>query len=454
MTMKRTQLNRRTVLRGLVGGSLAVVGLPTLEAMLNSNGTALAGGGGLPLRMMTWFFGNGVKLARWVPTALGPNYPLSEELAPLAGVREYVSVLTNFDNRCEELITHHEGMTLFNGVTMTDVSGLFSKAGGPTVDQIAADTLGAGAPIRSVQVGVSKKLSIMDSGTTMHNLSHAWAGPLDNGQDVPLPPEYNPQKVWDTLFGSFVPKDDPSKPVRLSVLDAVRTDTARLRKRLGKSDNLRLDAHLQGVRELEKKINAIAPVCETPERPTFTNADVNGAEEIVTANEIMSELLRYAFTCDVTRVASVLFAGGAGETIFSDLGHSTVHHDDTHNNFSSAQERVHDGVVYTMERLAYLLQTFKDTPDGVSGNLLDSCAILIGSDCSEGYSHSVKNQAVLVAGKARGALVHPGVHFDGGKGNTTDITLAVLKAVAPQVTEIGRGAPYSNTPCAAIYNGT
>ena len=41
--MKPFRLSRRGFLRGLVGGSVATVGLPVLEAMLNTNGTALTG---------------------------------------------------------------------------------------------------------------------------------------------------------------------------------------------------------------------------------------------------------------------------------------------------------------------------------------------------------------------------------------------------------------------------
>ena len=91
-------MSRRTALRGLLGGAAAVVALPTLEAMLNSSGTALADGGAIPRRLVTWFFGNGVRLNRWVPQGYGANYPLSDELLPLANVKEYVSVLSGFDN--------------------------------------------------------------------------------------------------------------------------------------------------------------------------------------------------------------------------------------------------------------------------------------------------------------------------------------------------------------------
>ena len=98
---KRTTLSRRTMLRGMAGGAAVMVGLPILDAMLNSNGTAFAGGSPIPVRMVTWCFGNGVLLNRWVPGGIrnpvtGANYPLSEELMPLANVKEYVSVCSGF----------------------------------------------------------------------------------------------------------------------------------------------------------------------------------------------------------------------------------------------------------------------------------------------------------------------------------------------------------------------
>ena len=307
--MSRFTLNRRTFLRGALGGAAACVGLPLMEAMLDNHGEALADGSPLPTRFMTWFFGNGVILPRFEPAAVGANYPLSEELQPLAEVREYITVLTGLKNRCEQLITHHEGMTVFNGHTMVEINGLFSKAGGPTIDQLIAAKIGKDTPIESVHLGVSKHLSIMDSGTTMHALSH-------KGPNEPQFPKFNPQEVWNLLFGSFAPKPD-DRPLRTGILDAVRDQTARLRRRLGKLDNERLDAHLDGVDALEKKITAAPPVCALPDMPDETNTDINGVEPITAVNDVMSDLLVYAFTCDITRVASVLFHGGAAETVFS-----------------------------------------------------------------------------------------------------------------------------------------
>src|SRR5258708_33883563 len=94
---KRTFSSRRAVLRGMVGGGLAVtVPLPRLVGMLNDNGTAYAAGGALPVRLGTWFFRNGIIPSRWVPAKPGggANWELREELSPLQGGKEYLSVVT------------------------------------------------------------------------------------------------------------------------------------------------------------------------------------------------------------------------------------------------------------------------------------------------------------------------------------------------------------------------
>lgn len=439
--MTRHKLHRRTFLRGTLGAGTAVVGLPLLEIMLDNHGEALADGTPLPTRFMTWFFGNGVRLDRFEPAATGPNYPLSEELMPLAEVQDYVSVLTGLKNRCEVQITHHEGMTVFNGYTMVEIKGLFSKAGGPTIDQLVAARIGHETPIESIHLGVSKHLSVMDSGTTMFALSH-------KGPNEPQYPEFDPTKVWTQLFGSFVPKPD-DRALRMSILDAVREQTARLRPRLGTLDNQRLDAHLDGISALEKKIMAMPPQCTLPEMPTETNQDMNGQEPITAVNDIMSDLLVYAFQCDITRVATLLFVGGAAETVFGEIGQINGHHNNTHN--WKAQNQVHEAVVYIMERFASMLKKFKAAVDIDGKNLLDTSIIYCSSDCSEGFTHSIDRQPIIIAGHGREKLIYPGIHYQatpppGSAGNTSDVLLTVLQAFDPTATEIGAGDPMSTTP--------
>src|SRR5690606_23508318 len=90
--LRKYKLNRRTMLRGMVGGGAVTVGLPLLEVMLNESGTALADGSALPTRFMTWYWADGVVLDLWEPqggnaaAGVHPNWELSTQLQPLAPV--------------------------------------------------------------------------------------------------------------------------------------------------------------------------------------------------------------------------------------------------------------------------------------------------------------------------------------------------------------------------------
>lgn len=445
-------LHRRTLLRGVLGGFGAALALPLLDAMLDSHGEALADGDPLPVRFISFFFGNGVNLSKFVPPIEGADYPLTSALAPLGAVKPYVSVLTGFNNHCNpsNKITHHEGMVIFSGYNNKNVGegqGFYSNAGGPTLDQVIANTKGVGdkTPIRSIQLGISKRPSEVDFGTTMHAMSHA-------GYLKPLPPQHDPQAVWTSLFDSFTPAKDPSGPPRLAVLAMVKDNLARLDKRLGIADRQRMQAHLDGVAELEKKIAALPPICEKPGKPVEANLDVDGKEPIIAVMDAMSLLTAYAFKCDITRVASILFAEGAGNTIFTDLGHDTAHHWYTHDDTPSVQNgQVNDGVVYAMGRLATLLTTLKQEADGPAANLLDNTVVFCSSDCSEGVSHSVDMQPMIVAGGGGGKLTHPGFHYASKSGeNPTDVLLTLRQVFDPAATEVGSEDPYSNTPFAPL----
>lgn len=470
--MKRTSIHRRTLLRGLVGGAVASVGLPTLEAMLNSNGTAFADGSAIPVRLILWCFGNGVVLNRWVPggirtPVLGKDYPLPETLVPFANVKDYLSICSGFDNKCKHQITHHEGMTIFSGHTMADIgqgSGFFSNARGPSLDQVAAKAIGGQTTIPSIQLGCITQISQADYGTTMHNVSHK-----DHLQ--PLPPIKNPQQAYNQIAGLFVPPDDPSKPSRLSVVDSVREDLKELKKRLGQADIKRMDAHIEAMAQLETKINAAVPLCGLPGLPEETSDVTHGIRAV---NEAMGDIMAFAFACDITRIGSYLFVGGASEAGFPEIG-TTSQHGLSHGHSTNALapgappytesgqvDQMSAGVKYEMEMAAYFADKLKATEDAAGGNLLDNTVLFISSDCSEGFAHSLVDFPIAIVGKGGGRLKYPGEHFrvDNHR-NASDVLLSVLQAVVPEATEVGSvaqeylvdGAPdtaYSNTPFAEI----
>src|SRR5690242_8158912 len=74
MAGQKSVISRRTVLRGALRGSAVCLGLPLLEAMLNSHGTALAAGTPLPVRYGTFFWGNGLPWTYRHKGAVDPNF--------------------------------------------------------------------------------------------------------------------------------------------------------------------------------------------------------------------------------------------------------------------------------------------------------------------------------------------------------------------------------------------
>jgi hypothetical protein len=384
-----------------------------------------------------------------------------------------VSVLSGFSNKCKYIITHHEGMTVFNGYTFAQDpggQGIYSNARGPTIDQIYANAIDASddkpALVRGVHTGIVTQISEVDYGTTMHNVSHV-------GHLNPNPPIKDATAVYQQFIDLFVTPEDPSKPSRLAVVDSVLADAKELQKRLGAVDKGRVEGHLAGLADLQNKIGAmVPPACELPGAPTVTIEAQYGIDAV---NQVMSDLIAFSFSCDAARIGSVLFCGGASEAPVAPglqsqhvLSHSVDHNALPYDNSwlpdspnappyveSGDVADYQAGITAAVSHCGYLLQKLKDTPDAGDTNLLDNSVVFVSSDCSFG-SHDIREMPILVCGKAGGAL-KSGIHLRSSEWgrNTSDVLLTVLQALVPEATEVGSlsyqlegdfDPAYSNTP--------
>jgi hypothetical protein len=449
--MKR-RIHRRAVLRGLAYGGAVSVALPALECMLDSHGRALADGTPLPKRFGVFFWGNGVRLARFVPQATGA-YELSETLKPFANVKDYLTVISGFDIKSGNQRGHHAGTVgILSGAPMIsqDPKGApyASTFSAPSIDQVVASQIGMATRFKSLEVGISRNVTTGE-GTTLRYLSHS-------GPDNPNPPEYLPKALYTRVFGSgFTAPNgaatiDPKLALRRSVLSAVREDATALRTRLGQNDRRRLDQHFESIRTLENQISAAeaAPppptACSAPDAVTDSPGDAN----LTATNASMARLVSLALACDQTRVFSYMFSGSVGGTSYPELKISGNHHTLSHDE-GGDQPNVQAITLFIMARFAALLEALKGIPEG-DGNLLDNCAILASTDTSEGQPHSINNYPILIAGGGGGALVHPGIHIKGNRGNTSDVLLTLLQAMDLPLTEFGKGSGLSKTPVAML----
>ena len=107
----RKSLSRRTFLSGLgVAGAAVRVGLPALDAMFNTNGTAYAAtttprvaSQTVESRFVLWFNGNGIIERFWIPRETGSDYRITPCLTPLAPHRKDVHIITGLDSPAARL---------------------------------------------------------------------------------------------------------------------------------------------------------------------------------------------------------------------------------------------------------------------------------------------------------------------------------------------------------------
>jgi hypothetical protein len=398
-----------------------------------------------------------------VPVNTGAAWTSSPALLPLetAGVRDYVNVVSGTLITSGDERGHHAGTVgILSGAPMVSqpangapYRSTFSK---PSIDQVAASIIGTTSRYKSIEVGISTRVNA-NEGTTLRYLSH-------NGPDSPNPPEYDPAKVFDRIFGmGFTPPGATGTPVvdatlgyRKSVLDVVLGDLGRVRARAGATDRARLDQHAEGIRSIENRLTASSsmPVmpaasCKLPVNPG-SFADMAGKEQLEPKTKAMSDLLAIAFACNQTRVFSMMFTGSVAGTVFWEVGLTGGHHDLTHNE-PGIQPQVQAATVFTMQMFAVLLNSLKAVPEG-AGNVLDNCAILASTDTSDGRYHNVRDYPILVAGKGGGFLKYPGVHYRSPTGNesTSTTLLSVLRAAGTNLTQVGAGGGLTTVSCTGI----
>src|SRR5260221_11274326 len=125
-------ISRRTVLRG-IGVTMC---LPLLEAMRPAaawaEGAQKTSKGKPPVRMAVLYMPNGVNPKEWQPKGVGSDFELSPVLAPLAGVKSEILVLTELMNKFSiEGDGHYVKMAPFlTGTPITKTTGSNLRVGG------------------------------------------------------------------------------------------------------------------------------------------------------------------------------------------------------------------------------------------------------------------------------------------------------------------------------------
>jgi len=417
--------------------------LPFLEAMTPRPLRAASKTPLAPTRLAFVYVPNGVDLAGWTPRTLGSNFDLPPILEPLRGVRDDLLVLSGLS--LDPAQAHGDGsgdharaMTAFLTGTHPRKTGGADLRAGVSVDQLAARSAGQATRFASLEIGCEGG---RDSGQCDHGYSCAYQVNLSwRGESAPSTKETNPRLVFERLFSDRTQGESQGLAARRarrdrSLLDFAAEDARRLHGTLGIQDRRKLDEYLNGVREIERRLDRVQPKVEVGEANLVRPAGI--PSDYRDYLRVMSDLLVLAFQADLTRIGTFVFANDGSNRSYAAIGVPEGHHDLSHHGDNPAK-RAKIAVInrFHVEEYAYLIGRLRAVPEG-DGSLLDHSMVVYGSGISDGNSHSHDQLPILVAGRGNGTL-RSGRHLVYPDGTPlTNLHLAMLNRMGVPAQSFG-----------------
>lgn len=428
--------NRRSILRGALGGLAVGVALPALDSFLNGNGNAYADGAKLPVRFGTFFFGLGLTPGRWVPKKIGADYDLLPELECFGDLKKKITVFSGFNTVTDGKpnIVHWTG----HGGILTGVAPskdkLFDR---PSFDTAVADAIGGGTRFRSIELTPfgNERLSYSTRSGTSFNT-----------------PDTTPLALYSRLFGQGFQdpnsgnwKPDPQVILNQSVLSAVSDERKALMASVGASDRVQLDQYFTSVRAMEQQLDvelrepARAEACVVPkapgEQPTSGRIDVVNHN-----NKLMAELMAMALACNQTKVFNVVHTSSTSEAYLP--GDTSIYHLHTHDEAVDPKLGYQKISSQLAQQVISAFPEFLRALDGVregDGTLLDNTLVMGLSESGWAKIHSVDNIPMFFAGAA-GGKHKAGQHVAGNGDPVTRVSLTAQQLLGMSVGEFGVGS--------------
>jgi len=417
--MKET-VSRRNVLRG-IGATLA---LPWMESI--AGGETLSATARLsepPLRTAFLFMPNGVVPEHWTPAGEGESWSATPMLRPLEKHRDQFLLLENLWH--EETVGRNghwpKVPAWLSGGYVERGSGADLDTGGTSIDQVLAREIGPRTALPSLELGVDEVRSGIDNigGGFPRILGSfiSWKDP-----HTPVPKEIRPRQAFDRLFRTpyafpevlGLGPDAPQVKRSLqrddgSVLDLVLEDANRLRRRMSRRDERKLEEYLDSVRAVEKRMDAAA----RPQPRWINEREIplaRPANKLPESHEehvrLMLDIMVLAFWTDTTRIGTFMFGNAQTGRSFDFLPgvRKKSFHGLSHHRNKAELKREYERIgTWHVEQFAYLVDRMKRLDEG-PGSLLDHSQILFGSSLKDGNRHDPHDLPLVLAGRAKGQL--------------------------------------------------
>jgi hypothetical protein len=414
-----SRVSRRRFLRGLGVGAAA---FPFVRLVANSR----ADQAGVPpaLRFIGVYHPHGIaaELFAMRDGETETNFDLTVPDSPLQPFDDPATYGRSFKDKIvviegidvlSDTNAHNSAGTILTGSRI--VGGDGGLPWNSSIDQFLAveNRLGDATLIPSIALAVgSKQLSARET------LSFAQGG-------IPISKIIDPAVTFDFLFRRAVVGADPAaqaeavRAQRLgkSLIDFARGDLQRLRARVGPFEVQKIDQHLDALRALEKKRDAVSlpSGCTPPARPSpFPYLErYNGGEPYFDAiTDLQIDLLALAMGCDITRFGTLVMSdlSYAGNPLGLPAdNHGAMAHTYSASAVGSGGRPVGGGDPatwrllakfnrYAYGKVARLLQRLGEY------GILDSTLVYASSDMGNPATHSTRNVPTVLAGGLGGKI--------------------------------------------------
>jgi hypothetical protein len=426
--LDRRPPTRRSLLRALGVTAAAAPLLPALDGWAAD-----------PIKRLALVFSpHGVIPADYWPTGTETSFtfPAGGILEPLLPHKQDLLILKGVSRKVAGKSGLHE---VAFGNLWTGNTTIGDDGGAASVDQIIVKGLPRATDFESLQFGVQCPYGgegDITRLTSSPNNSNIFAGPRQR-----LEPETDPYAMFDRLFaGGIKPAVGDAaaferiRAEKKSVIDFVTAEIGDLQGRLGQDDRLKIDAHLEATRDIERRLQMPAKTCGGVTRPDGM-LDLGKADNLPVLIGLMNKLLVASFACDRTRVASMQYTRAFSFHKYPALGVNEGHHALSH---KAGDRRIGQITRWYMGHLKDLIDLLKAVPEG-GGTLFDSMLLVWGSEVFTGWDHASAPSPVLFAGKAGGAIPRTGRFLDfGGQNDHNQLLVTIAHAMGQtSVTRIG-----------------
>jgi len=354
-----------------------------LEAMLPAFATrAQAAAGTPPPRFLAMCATLGFHTPYLFPKETGADYTLTPYLEPLRDLRSDFSVISGLNHEQQNGANGHTSeMTWLTAAKHPGLAGFKNTI---SIDQLIAE-----------RIGTQTRFPSLILGTGSESLSWSASG-------VPLPAESSPSRAFQQLFVDGTPAEVAAQVRALkrgrSILDTVMGQAKKLRGELGHRDQEKLDEYFSAVRDLEGRLVQNEEWAQRPKPKVDAKppTDIQSRTDAIGKMRLMQDLVVLALQTDSTRTVTMRLSGM--NAVPEIPGVKNDWHNLSHHGQDPAKiEELKVIELAEFTAFADFLAKLKQTREG-GRPLLDSTAVLFGSNLGNASSPSTANLPLVLAG--------------------------------------------------------